>query len=136
MDVLEIFVGSIPVKLREFYIVSDNGTQNTEQSFAAIISRLAPPITPGSGGQAVTPVPLRSTDSAASFTARAFDTTPTTGTSYGDIASGVNIFNGWHYCPTEDLCMVFQPGEALVISTGGLTSGTNFSAYVTIEELA
>ena len=133
-DIIAMYPGSLPVRLREFRIISINATASA--LFDVTVNRITS-TTPGSGGDSVTPTPLTSTEQAASFTARVADTTQASGTRAFVISSGVNITSGWHYMPPVELCPIFQPNEVCTLGSGeAAPDGTIFSGYAVFEELS
>lgn len=134
-DILDIFAGTLALKLRQFGINSYDRTSAASLDLA--FNRFSGTITPGSGGITRIPTALRSTDPAASFTARSNDTTMMSGSVEVDLLNyGANVENGWVYTPPEDLCIVIQPGEALSISGGTGTGSVDISFFAIVEELS
>ncbi len=134
-DILTIFAGSRALRLRQFAINSYDSTSNKSLDLGIAIH--SGTITPGTGGQARTPQPLRSTDPTASFTARSSDTVQMSSTISNILVSyGANVEIGWEYTPPEDLCIVIQPGEAISIGGGTGTGSVDISFFAIIEELS
>lgn len=136
MDFFAIFVGSIPLRIREFGIISyDASADNVNLDLISL--RKSGAITPGSGGGTPTPVALKSTDPAASFTAHIVDTTQTSSTVTDELlAYGVDLDKGLIYSPSVDLCPVLNSGEAWILSSGASSGADHLDAFVLIEELS
>lgn len=102
--------------------------------------RLVPAtVTAGSGGSAPTPVPFSSGDAAATFTARANDTTPATssGTILDLWADQWNLLNGLLWVPPiTNRPFVIAPGAAAVLSLGTAPAASiTASGTIVVEEL-
>lgn len=135
-DLFAIYVGAIPVRIREIAIISYNATaDNTNLDLIAL--RHTGTIYAGSGGTTPTPAPLQSTNPAASFSAHVNDTTQvsSTGTTYL-LAYGVDVDKGLIYTPPVDLCPILNPGEVWSIGGGASAGSDNLAGYVLVEELS
>jgi hypothetical protein len=118
-DLLTAFCGA-NMALRLHSVTLDQDTATAVDNVLISIKRLPAIVTPGSGGTAPTPIPSRTTDAAATFTAHANDTTRSTTSAGGGAltltATGWNIVNGYLHLPPEEDRFSFAPGEACVIS--------------------
>ena len=92
------------------------------------VKRIAASVTPGSGGSAVTPRPDLSGDSAATFTARANDTTQALGTAVVLDADAVNVVNGTGIItPPYGRVWSCKANEALILSLDTAPASTVMS---------
>jgi hypothetical protein len=127
--------------IRRVWIYMNDTTLQTAQGLRLNVKLSSATWTNGSGGSAPTPRPVDQGDSAATFTARANDTTPgTTSGAFTDITpTGGHNYAGYDY--------TWPKGEEPVVATTSTTyqacifellstvSGTcNFSGGVTIGE--
>lgn len=104
-----------PCRIHEIHITQDTG--ETSEQLPVRLRRLPATVTAGSGGSAVTPQPVPSTDTATGATVRANDTTIATssGTAVTIRRMGDNVLNGWHWVFTPEVRPEVLPGEALVV---------------------
>lgn len=120
-DLLEILpADDKPVKLRGFRLSQTSEVGDTaEEGLRITVQRFAATVTSGSGGSAVTPVPLDSADSAAGFAAECNNTTVATTSGAATVIEELawNIRNSpcdfWY--PDERFCPKAKQGEALIV---------------------
>ena len=89
----------------------------TVENLRLNLKRLTATLSAGSGGSAATPVPDRSSDAAATVTARVNDTTQMT-TSGGTVflhRTSINLVNGYEWIYHERVRPIVKPGEGLVL---------------------
>jgi len=123
-------------RLCEFQLSADASTTTSELRLS--IKRLPSTVTVGSGGSAVTPQPMLSTDSAATVTARSNDTTraTTSGTAATLFSASINVLNGWQFLPPPEYRPTFALSQAMVIGMEvAPASAIVFDAYAVIEEI-
>jgi hypothetical protein len=103
------------IRLCEVEISAEGVSSSTEIRLS--IKYLPATVTAGSGGSSVTPRPINDTDAAATFTARANDTTraTTNGTSYTQWSSSIQLTNGWVRLPMPEGIWSYKPSTACVI---------------------
>jgi hypothetical protein len=109
-----------PIKLRGFRLsqISEVGDA-AEEGVAISIHKFSATVTNGSGGAAVTPVPMDTADAAAGFTARCNDTTVATTNGTDTVMEYV----GWNerntpcdfWYPDAQFCPKIKQGEGLII---------------------
>lgn len=120
-DLLEILpADDKPCKLRGFIISQSSEVQEAqEEALRLSIIRMPATVTSGSGGSAVTPVPMDSADVAAGFAAECNNTTiaTTNGTAVTVVELGwnerISPFDFWF--PDERFCPKAKQGEALLV---------------------
>ena len=116
--------------------IAANG-QTTVGNYPISVKRISSSVTIGSGGASVTPVNLNPDGAAASFTARAGDTTQATGTISFLVASQFNPINGYYNQPPvqqTDMPKCDLSG-ALVLSLDASPIGTlSVSATLWVRE--
>jgi hypothetical protein len=136
-DLFGIYCGAnMAVKLWEFQLSADASTSAAE--LRLLIKRLPVTVTSGSGGTAPTPGAILSSDAAATFTARANDTTraTTSGTAVNLFAASINVLNGWQFLPPPEYRPSFKPSEACIIGMEVAPgAATVFDGYCVVEEL-
>jgi hypothetical protein len=120
-DLLEILsADDKPVILRGFTLgqISEVGDA-AEEGLRISILRMTATVTSGSGGSAVTPVPLDATDTAAGFTAECNNTTvaTTSGATTNVCEFGWNIRSSPYefWFPEERFCPKARQTEALLV---------------------
>lgn len=124
-------------KVRRVWVYMNDTTLQTAQGLRLNVKYASATLTVGSGGSAPTPRPVDAGDAAASFTARANDTTPaTTSGSFVDITpAGGHNYAGFDYTWPKGEEPVFGLNEGVVFELLSTVSGTcNFSAGMTVEE--
>lgn len=117
------------VKLAQFTQTAIGSAQIRLRKFPATV-------TSGSGGAAATPAPLRTTDAAATVTARINDTTQasTSGTA-ADIADGWDLPFGYLWLPPEADRPIIKPNEAFVVSLDTVLGSVVVSGSLVFREL-
>lgn len=122
-------------------ILRIEGGQRSLSSWEAkpiLVKNFPATVTAGSGGAAATPRPLRTTDAAATFTARVNDTTPMTssGTATTLLTREFEFLNGFLWVPTPKEELVATISQGLNINMPTAPSGaTSMSWTVIVEEL-
>jgi len=120
-DLLEVLpADDKPVKLRGFTLgqTSELGDA-AEESLRITVQRFAATVTGGSGGSAVTPVPMDSADAAAGAACECNNTTVATTSGAATVIEelGWNIrgspFEHWY--PDERFCPKAKQGEAIIV---------------------
>lgn len=122
-------------RLRRAWLQMNDTTLQTAQGLRLNTKYASATFTAGSGGSAPTPRPLDPGDAAASFTARANDTTPgTTSGAFVDLApSGGHNYGGYDFAFRDG--PAFGLNEAVVFELLSTVSGTcNFSGGTEVEE--
>lgn len=116
--------------------------QTTEAGDAAAemlevtIRRAVGGFTSGSGGQAITPVPARQGDVAASFTAEANNTTVITGGTITDVVTDAwNVQGGYLWLPPDGFEISCHPTDAIVVSISAPADSVTFAATAWVEEI-
>jgi len=136
-DIIGIYAGSS--KALEIHEIRLGQTSITTASQLRVTMRRLPAtVTSGSVGAAVTPVPQNKNDTAATFTARANDTTQatTSGTALDYTPDVWNLVNGYDMLYAPEDRPVINPNEAFIVSldqTPG--SSMNSSGVVIVAEL-
>lgn len=123
-------------RARRAWLSMNDTTLQTAQGLRLNIKYASATITLGSGGSAPTPRPLDPGDSAASFTARANDTTPaTTSGAFTDLnPDGGHNYGGFNLSFRDG--PVFGLNEGIVFELLSTVSGTcNYSGGVEVEEM-
>ena len=94
-------------------------------------------VTAGSGGTAPTPVKLNNGDAAATFTARANDTTAQTGTTSSILfSSGFEFLNGYFKVWTPDERLVIAPSQGFAVNLPTAPSASTLMSFsVLVREL-
>lgn len=124
-----------PIRLRGWIVGQTSEVGDAaEEAVRLTVYRMAATITGGSGGSAVTPVPIDSADTAAGFTAECNNTTVATtsgaATIFSELAWNIRSspFEFWY--PDERFCPIAKQGEGLFVrcqttladdATGALT---------------
>ena len=105
-------------------------------SLALRLRKFPTTVTSGSGGSSVTPASLRTTDAAATVTARVNDTTQasTSGTA-ADMPDGWDIPFGYLWLPPEADRPIIKPGEAFIVSLDTAPSSVVASGTLVFREL-
>lgn len=134
-DLIAIYTGARAVRLHGFTIGQTSSA--TVGNLAISVKRLGGTLVNGTGGSAPTPVPVQPNDVAATFTARANDTSQATGTATVVLLrDAYNPINGYLHLPPEDDRFVAGPGQILVISLDGAPSpGQSTLTTADVEEL-
>lgn len=125
-------------KVRRAWLYMNDTTLQTAQGLRLNLKYASATFTAGSVGTAPTPRPLDPGDAAASFTARANDTTQgTTSGAFVDIMpAGGHNYAGFDYTWPKGEEPVFGLNEAVVFELLSIVSGTcNFSGGLQIEEV-
>lgn len=115
-----------------------NTTLATAQSMSTRCSYLPATVTNGSGGSSPTPRLVDPGDPAASFTAKANNTTPATssGTKVTQEESGDHLYNGYRSSWDDKACPIVGPSESWVLELLSTPTGTvNLSGGVEVEEI-
>lgn len=123
-------------QLRRVWLAMNDTTLQTAQGLRLNTKYASATITLGSGGSAPTPRPLDPGDSAASFTARANDTTPgTTSGSFTDLVpSGGHNYGGCDWSFKDG--PYFGLNEGVVFELNSTVSGTcNYSGGAEAVEM-
>jgi hypothetical protein len=124
-------------RLRRLWLKGNDTTLQTAQGLRLNVKYSSATFTVGSGGTAPTPRPVDAGDAAASFTARANDTTQgTTSGAFVDITpDGGHNYAGFDYTWPKGEEPVFGLNEAIIFELLSTVSGTcNFSGGATVEE--
>lgn len=124
-------------KVRRVWIYMNDTTLQTAQALRLNLKYGSATVTLGSGGSSPTPRLLDPGDSAASFTAVANATTPsTTSGAFVDIMpAGGHNFAGFDYTWTKGEEPVFGLSEGVIFELLSTVSGTcNYSGGMTVEE--
>lgn len=117
------------VKLGQF-------TGSTIGSAQIRLRKLPATVTSGSGGASVTPASLRTTDAAATVTARVNDTTQaTTSGTAADMADGWDLPFGYLWMPPEADRPIIKPSEAFIVSLDTALSSFVASGTLVFREL-
>jgi hypothetical protein len=136
-DLIAVYAGTMAFAVH--MIELDQVTATAVNNLNITHKRLPATVTAGSGGTSVTPVPLRSTNAAATVTAHCNDTTQatTSGTAAILAAHAVNVINGYLYLPPEADRPVIAPSQAFVLSLNSAPASGSYvmSGTITIEEL-
>lgn len=125
-------------RVRRVWLYMNDTTIQTAQGLRLNVKYSSATFTAGSGGSAPTPRPLDPGDAAASFTARANDTTPgTTSGSFVDLMpAGGHNYQGFDYTWPKGEGPVFGLNEAVVFELLSTVTGTcNFSGGAEVEEV-
>jgi hypothetical protein len=115
-------------------IVSGTSVQNLAVSFKIMPAT----VTNGSGGSAPTPQSMMSGDAAATFTARANDTTraTTSGTARTFKTGALNTINGYIWLPAPEDRPLISISQALVFGLDGAPSGSiTMSGNLIVREI-
>lgn len=140
-DLLEILpADDKPIKLRGWSIGQTSEVGDAaEEGLRISVIRMAATVTSGSGGSAVTPVPVDSANTAAGFAAECNNTTVATTSG----ASTVLCEHAWNeraspwdwFYPDESFCPKAKQGEALLVRMQ-TTPADDYSGCVTffVEE--
>jgi hypothetical protein len=100
------------------------------------IKRAVGAFTSGSGGDAITPVPVRQGDVAASFTAEANNTTAATGGTITDVmTSSWNIRGEYLWLPPEGMEISCHPTDAIIVALSVPADSVTFAATAIVEEI-
>jgi hypothetical protein len=124
-------------RTRRVWVQMNDTTLQTAQGLRLNVKYASATITLGSGGSTPTPRPVDAGDSAASFTAHANDTTPsTTSGAFVDIMpTGGHNYGGFDYTWPKGEEPVFGLSEGAVFELNSTVSGTcNYSGGMTVEE--
>jgi hypothetical protein len=136
-DLFALYAGTMGFKVH--MIELDQVTATAVNNLQLTHKRLPATVTAGSGGTSVTPVPLSSTNAAATVTAHCNDTTQatTSGTAAVLAAHAWNVINGYLYLPPEADRPVIAPNQAFVLSLNSAPSAGSYvtSGTITFEEL-
>lgn len=134
-DLIGIYAGtSMAAELH--YVKLAQFTSTTIGSAQLRLRKLPATVTSGSGGSAVTPASLRTTDTAATVTARINDTTQaTTSGTAADQADGWDIPFGYLWMPPEADRPIIKPGEAFILSLDTALSSFVASGSMVFREL-
>lgn len=125
------------LKIKRVHVGATNTTLVTAQSLQLQAKYLPVTVTNGSGGSAPTPVPLDPGDSAASFTAKANNTTQasSSGTATIQQAWGVHIFAGLDFTFPIGAEPIVGPSESWVLTLPStVTTPVNLTTTVEVEE--
>jgi hypothetical protein len=136
-DVIAVYAGaSMAFEVIGFTIGTEQGTSVAGEPIS--LNRLGATVTAGSGGAAGALAGDRSTDAAATVTARINDTTQATTSGSTDAlhADVLNLSNGYPWVFPRDARPVAKPGEAIVLSLDSAPpTPVAFSAALKIREL-
>jgi len=120
-DLIEILpADDKPIKLRGWALSQSSEVGDAaEENLRISVVRLGATVTSGSGGSAVTPVPMDSADAAAGFAAECNNTSVATSSGTTTVIEEY----GWnerntpyeHWYPDERFCPKAKQGEALVV---------------------
>jgi hypothetical protein len=136
-DLLAAYAGSSKV-LEIHSVIIGQITGTTVQNLPITMNHLPATVTTGSGGTAPTPQKTNPGDAAATFTARANDTTQatTSGTSSRVVADVFNTINGYFYQPPREDRPRISSNEAFVVSLDAAPgSALTMSGTMVVEEL-
>lgn len=136
-DVLGAYAGTSRKLLIHAFEIGANG-QTTVGNYRLRLRRVPATVTSGSGGSAATPRPADPNDAAATFTARANDTTQatSTGTIVDLWSNEFNPINGtWWQVPFRDAAFLIDLSQACVLSLDSISGTLNLNASMLIEEL-
>lgn len=125
------------VKIKRMRVAATNTSIPTAQMLELRASLASATLTAGSGGTAPTPRPVDLGDAAATFTARANDTSKATTSGAFTIVeeSGCHIYAGYDFSYPQGREPVFGLNEGFVFELLSTVSGTvNLSGGVTVEE--
>ena len=125
------------VKIKRMRVAATNTSIPTAQMLELRASLASATLTAGSGGTAPTPRPVDLGDAAATFTARANDTSKATTSGAFTILeeSGCHIYAGYDFSYPQGREPVFGLNEGFVFELLSTVSGTvNLSGGVTVEE--
>ncbi len=138
-DLIQIIGASGKIlKIRGVKVGATNTTIPTAQMLDLRCRFLPATVTNGSGGSSPTPQKLDPGDAAASFTAKANNTTQatTSGTAVLLFTWGVHIYAGLDVQFASDQCPVVGPSESFTFELQSTVTGTvSLSGQVTVEEL-
>ncbi len=138
-DFLELLSGSaVVVAIHEITI-----TQSTEigdaqaEMFRVTVHRVTASPTSGSGGSTPTPIPHNPTDTAATSTVEANNSTPLSGgTSVLLREEAVHIANGFYYQPIPEDRIFLAPSTRLMVKIASTPADSiSFSGTITFEEI-
>lgn len=124
-------------RLRRVWLQMNDTTLQTAQGLRLNIKYGSATVTLGSGGSTPTPRPVDAGDAAASFTAVANATTPsTTSGAFVDLTpTGGHNYGGFDYTWPKGEEPVFGLNEGVIFELLSTVSGTcNFSGGATVEE--
>ena len=126
------------LRIRSISVGATDTTEPTAQQLELRCRFLPATVTDGSGGTTPTPRPYDAGDSAASFTAKANNTTPAT--SSGTVAIleewGVHIANGLIWVFPDAETPIVGPSESFTFELLSTVTGTvHLSTKATVEEL-
>jgi hypothetical protein len=135
-DLISIATGAKAIKLHSVQLGQYGATAVGNLPIA--MRRLGPTAALGSGGSAVTPVPMNPGDAAATVTAHVNDTTnaTTSGGTVAAIADDFNVINGYLHMPPEADRIIVGPNSALTIALlSAPAAAETMSGTATFEEL-
>ncbi len=123
------------VKVHAFGLSCPDKTLAVGQDVAVTGKYLPATVTAGSAGAAATPAKRDPGDAAATFTARANDTTPasTNGTALTHYAGGFHLFQGLHHVFTEPVTVISGTAFAINLPTAP-TGSVTLSAWALCSE--
>lgn len=126
------------VRIHRFELGATDTSLPTAQMLSIRGQYLPATVTDGSGGSSPTPRPVDPGDAAASFTAKANNTTQatTSGTAATLWEKGVHVYAGADKSFDPDQLPPIGPSESFVFGLLGAPSGTlHLSGTVTVEEI-
>jgi hypothetical protein len=123
------------LKLVSFRLGQSSTTTSTQQRVR--VSRLTATVTNGTGGAAATPRKNEQGDPAATFTARANDTTQatTSGAKTTLFEDAFNVLSGFQYVPVPEEYYTIPPNEAIVIEFPAMGVTATYDGSVVVEEI-
>lgn len=126
------------LRVRSVSVGATDTTEPTAQQLQLRCRFLGATVTNGSGGSSPTPKPFDPGDAAASFTAKANNTTPATSSGTVNVlaAWGVHIANGLIWIWPDAETPIIGPSESFTFELESTVTGTvHLSMSVTVEEL-
>ncbi len=136
-DILAAYAGTARIIRVHGVQLGANGQTNVG-NYRIRLVRLPATVTPGSGGSAPTPQPVNPNDAAASFTARANDTSQatTSGTAAVIFSDEFNPINGYYWQPPfKEAAPEATLSQAFSLSLDSVAGTLNVNATMWVEEL-
>ncbi len=126
------------LRIRRVHVGATDTTEPTAQQLELRCRFLPATVTNGSGGTSPTPRLFDPGDAAASFTAKANNTTPATSSGTAVILEewGCHIANGWTWIWPDAETPIVGPSESFTFELLSTVTGTvHLSMSVSVEEL-
>jgi hypothetical protein len=136
LDVLELVPATDKPLIIHKVVISPNNSE-TNQQIQITIRTLPATLTSGSAGSTPTTGPTNSHNSAAGYTAEAFNTSraSTSGTAVYHVDEGFPSQGGFEYLPDVLERPIVYAGQGFIVGIEESLAGMTVSAYAVVEEL-